>query len=64
MFNKAEGPGNTGLPLVVNTPGWVKGLLIYYPRSFSFQVVELLVLVYTPSIPNQESNIPFWDVTN
>ncbi|CAL5441332.1 unnamed protein product [Camellia sinensis] len=26
MSNNSESPGNTGLPLVVNTPGWVKGI--------------------------------------
>ncbi|XP_057951921.1 polynucleotide 5'-hydroxyl-kinase NOL9-like isoform X2 [Malania oleifera] len=26
MFNKSKNPGRTELPLVVNTPGWVKGI--------------------------------------
>ncbi|KAI8543529.1 hypothetical protein RHMOL_Rhmol08G0225700 [Rhododendron molle] len=26
MSNHSESPGNTGVPLVVNTPGWVKGI--------------------------------------
>ncbi|KAA8540891.1 hypothetical protein F0562_024971 [Nyssa sinensis] len=26
MFNKSECPDNTELPLVINTPGWVKGI--------------------------------------
>lgn len=28
MFNHSESPGCTELPLVVNTPGWVKGALL------------------------------------
>ncbi|GAY38961.1 hypothetical protein CUMW_040710 [Citrus unshiu] len=26
MFNESESPGRTELPLIVNTPGWVKGI--------------------------------------
>jgi polynucleotide 5'-kinase involved in rRNA processing len=28
--NKSKNPTKTELPLVINTPGWVKGSLIYY----------------------------------
>uniref|UniRef100_A0A1D1Z8E7 Polynucleotide 5'-hydroxyl-kinase NOL9 n=1 Tax=Anthurium amnicola TaxID=1678845 RepID=A0A1D1Z8E7_9ARAE len=34
--NKLENPGKPMLPLVVNTPGWVKGMFVLSYKSFSY----------------------------
>lgn len=41
LFNK-ESPSNAGLPLVVNTPGWVKGALRYC--FYLYVSIELLLV--------------------
>ena len=50
MLDEGEKPAGTGLPLIVNTPGWVKGELISFPainlKKFSlFLLFTLLQLI-------------------
>ncbi|XP_059640011.1 polynucleotide 5'-hydroxyl-kinase NOL9-like isoform X2 [Cornus florida] len=61
MFNKRENPGNTGLPLVINTPGWVKGIgydilvdmLKYIAPT---HVVKICISAESKNLPTG----PFW----
>lgn len=46
MINNSESPTKTELPIVVNTPGWVKGMLLYIIISFFSLNICFLLLVW------------------
>lgn len=61
MFKKGRNPGKTGLPLIVNTPGWVKGI--------GYEILVDMLKYIAPShvvklnISKERKNLPpgtFW----
>lgn len=45
MLNNSENPANAEMPIVINTPGWVKGLFVLKKILFSVHYFWLFFLL-------------------
>lgn len=45
MLNNSENPANAEMPIVINTPGWVKGLFVFFfKENFYFSSLFFVIL--------------------